>query len=96
MQREIEDLLVAYIADRNREARLVQDLLAALAVGSVARQRMIEAVATAASEASAGIPQAPAAPSSAPARNVSELLSADISAAVAELRAAQGSTQSTH
>ncbi len=41
MQREIEALLKAYVEDSGREARLIQNVLTALAVGAAARQRMI-------------------------------------------------------
>lgn len=41
MQREIEALLEAYLDERNREARVVQDLLTALAIGADARTKMM-------------------------------------------------------
>ena len=41
MQRQIEALLAAYLADRDKEARVVQELLAVLAVGAADRQRML-------------------------------------------------------
>lgn len=44
MQREIEALLVAYMEEKQKETKLVQDLLTALAVGAAARQRMCEAI----------------------------------------------------
>ena len=44
MQREIEALLKANIEDSGREARLIQNVLTALAIGSAARQRMIEEI----------------------------------------------------
>jgi hypothetical protein len=47
MQREVEALLAAYLADRNKETRVVQDLLTILAVGSAERQRMLRDLAAA-------------------------------------------------
>jgi hypothetical protein len=41
MQRHIEALLLAYLADRDKEARVVQELLAVLAVGAADRERML-------------------------------------------------------
>jgi hypothetical protein len=45
MQHEIEALLKAFLQEKKREAQLVQDVLTALAVGSVMRHQMIEAIA---------------------------------------------------
>ncbi len=47
MQREIEALLSAYLTDRNKETRMIQELLTALAVGAAARQRMLRDLAAA-------------------------------------------------
>ena len=47
MQREVEALLAAYLADRNKETRVVQELLTILAVGSAERQRMLRDLAAA-------------------------------------------------
>ena len=47
MKREIEALLAAYLADRNKEAQVVQELLTALAVGAAGRQRMLHELAVA-------------------------------------------------
>ena len=47
MQREIEALLAAYLADRNKETQVVQELLTVLAVGSADRQRMLRELAAA-------------------------------------------------
>jgi hypothetical protein len=42
MQREIEALLKAYVEDRQREGKLVTELLTALAVGAASRRQMME------------------------------------------------------
>lgn len=47
MQREIEDLLKAIHIDQRQEQKLVNDVLAAIAVGSAARRRMFEDIANA-------------------------------------------------
>jgi hypothetical protein len=47
MQREIEALLAAYLADRNKETRVVHELLTVLAVGSAERKRMLRDLAAA-------------------------------------------------
>jgi AcrR family transcriptional regulator len=47
MQREIEALLAAYLEDRQKEAKLVQEILTALSVAAASRQRMFDAIATA-------------------------------------------------
>ena len=47
MQREIEALLTAYLEDRQKEAKLVHDVLTALSVGATSRQRMFDAIAAA-------------------------------------------------
>ena len=47
MQREIEALLKAYVEDRQREGKLVTDLLTAIAVGAASRRQMMEDIATA-------------------------------------------------
>ena len=45
MQREIEALIRAYHEEQARETRLIQDVLAALAVGASSRRLMIEELA---------------------------------------------------
>lgn len=52
MHHEIENLLRAYIEEANRESRLIQDVLTALATGSAARQRMVRDLSNAAIQAS--------------------------------------------
>ena len=47
MQREIEELLKAIHIDQRQEQKLVNDVLAAIAVGSAARRRMIQDIANA-------------------------------------------------
>ncbi len=47
MQREIEALFSAYVAGRNKETRVVQELLVVLAVGAAERQRMMRDLAAA-------------------------------------------------
>lgn len=47
MQREIEELLKAIHVDQRHEQKLVNDVLAAIAVGSAARRRMIQDIANA-------------------------------------------------
>lgn len=47
MQREIEELLRAIHVDQRQEQKLVNDVLAAIAVGSAARRRMIKDIANA-------------------------------------------------
>ena len=87
MQREIEALLNAYLQDRSQEARLVQDLLTALAVGSAARHRMVQELASAVGQTTAGLS---AAQKASPAT-----LTDDITVAVTQLRAARN-TSATH
>jgi hypothetical protein len=41
MEREIETLLTTYLADRNKETRVVNELLTVPAVGSAKRKRML-------------------------------------------------------
>jgi hypothetical protein len=53
MQREIEDLLSAHLVEKQAETILIKRLLAALALGSTARQRMLDDIAAAASAISA-------------------------------------------
>lgn len=53
MQREIEGLLSAHLVEKQAETILINRLLAALALGSTARQRMFDDIATAASAISA-------------------------------------------
>lgn len=88
MQREIEALLAAYLADRNKEAQIVLDLMTALAVGSAGRQRMMQELAAAVGAAPPNATGAAVAPfldrPSSPAFN------SEVSAAVAQLRAARG------
>jgi hypothetical protein len=44
MQREIEALLTAYLDDRQKEAKLVHDVLTAISVASAGRRRMFDAI----------------------------------------------------
>lgn len=99
MQREIEALLKAYVEDSSREARLVQNVLTAMAVGAAARQRMIEDIQAAAGFAIAP-PPAPfareATPDIAPMRSSSPIFksapkigSDDVALAISQLRAAR-------
>ena len=54
MQREIEELLRRFHLEQRREQKLINDLLAAMAVGAAARQRMIQDIANAVLEAMSG------------------------------------------
>ena len=47
MQREITALLRAYLEDKQRETKLVQDFLSALAVNAAGREKMLEDLAKA-------------------------------------------------
>jgi hypothetical protein len=47
MQREIEVLLSAFLDDRQKEAKLVHDVLTAISVAAASRRRMFEAIADA-------------------------------------------------
>lgn len=86
MQREIEALLSAYLADRNKETKMIQELLTALAVGAVARQRMFRDLAVAINgEATQG--------SSASEESAT---GKEITAAIEHLRAVRGSHPSAH
>lgn len=49
MQDAIENVIRAYNKDQAREAKMIVELLSALAVGAAARQRMMEDIARAAS-----------------------------------------------
>ena len=82
MQREIEALLKAYLQDRSREARLIQDVLTALAVSSAARQRMVEEMATAVGNATTELVVAP--------RVVGATVAEDVALAIDQLRATRG------
>ena len=99
MQREIEALLKAYVEDSSREARLVQNVLTALAVGAAARQRMLlelqaavglekpEPAAIIAPDASPEAIQA--GPSSPTLKSVSKIDTNDVAQAISQLRAAR-------
>ncbi len=99
MQREIEALLKAYVEDSSREARLVQNVLTAMAVGAAARQRMIEDIQAAAGfaiapppapfarEATSGI--APVRSSSPIFKSAAKIGSDDVALAISQLRAAR-------
>jgi hypothetical protein len=99
MQREIEALLKAYVEDSSREARLVQNVLTALAVGAAARQRMIEDIQTAVGIGTAAQPADTAAPELAPdvtparatpiLKSVPKIASDDVALAISQLRAAR-------
>ncbi len=80
MQREIHALLAAYLADRQREATLVGDLLMALATGSAGRQRMFEQIAAAVSAT---------APEAAVRAPLSDISTNDFMLAIRELRDAR-------
>ena len=97
MQREIEALLKAYVEDSGREARLIQNVLTALAVGAAARQRMIADI-----QAAVGVdtveptqPQAfkevelPNAASSPILKSVPKIVTDDVARAISHLRAAR-------
>jgi hypothetical protein len=87
MQREIEALLAASLADRNKEAQVVQQLLTALAVGTAGRHQMMQDLAAAVRS----IPTVAASTAAPPVDgNLSSPdFSADVSAAIAQLRAAR-------
>ena len=99
MQHEIEALLKAYVEDSSREARLVQNVLTALAVGAAARQRMIEDIQAAVGIGTVTSPVAVAAldiaPDVTPARSTSilksvpKIASDDVALAISQLRAAR-------
>ena len=44
MQDKFEELLRAYLADKDRESRLIVDVLSSLAVGASHRQEMIDEI----------------------------------------------------
>ena len=99
MQREIEALLKAYVEDSGREARLVQNVLTALAVGAAARQRMLlelqaavglEKVEPATIIAPEAIPEpVETRPSTPSLRTVSKIDTDDVALAISQLRAAR-------
>ena len=84
MQREIEALLKAYLEGRSYEARLVQDVLTALAVGSAARQQMIQ-------EMAAAVGQVTAQPTPTERVGVAQIAD-DVSVAINQMRAARGAS----
>jgi hypothetical protein len=51
VQREIEELLRTFHLEQRREQKLINDVLAAMAVGAAARQRMVQDIANAVLEA---------------------------------------------
>ena len=57
MQREIEELLKAIHVDQRQEQKLVNDVLAAIAVGAAARRRMTQDIANAVLEAMSAAPE---------------------------------------
>ena len=83
MQREIEALFAAYLADRNKEAQVVRELLTALAAGSAGRQRMLQefAAAVGATAVTADASAAPMLDRASPPQ-----FNDEISAAIAQLR----------
>ena len=84
MQREVEALLAAYLADRNKETRVVQELLTILAVGSAERQRMLRDLAAAVGGAG---PSSPNEPLSTRNENVpTSSFDCELSAAISKLR----------
>ena len=97
MQREIEALLKAYVEDSGREARLIQDVLTALAVGAAARQRMIADIQAAvgigdigpAQSNSSKEPEASITASSPMFKSVPRIVTDDVALAISHLRAAR-------
>jgi hypothetical protein len=63
MQDAIENVIRAYNKDQAREAKMIVELLSALAVGAAARQRMMEDIARAAA-ANAGPKESQSEPAS--------------------------------
>ncbi len=90
MQREIEALLSAYLMERTKEAQVVQELLTALAVGASGRQRMMQELAAAVGATQASQPSVAMAPDLDIQTQTS--LTAEVSAAIAQLRAARTAT----
>jgi hypothetical protein len=86
MQREVEALLAAYLADRNKETRVVQELLTILAVGSAERQRMLRDLAAAVGGAG---PSSPNEPLSTGENVPTSSFDDDLSAAISQLRDAR-------
>ena len=60
MQREVEALYRAFHDEKNRETRLIQDVLSALAVGAASRRMMIEELAAALARAKSDLDPVPA------------------------------------
>jgi hypothetical protein len=86
MQREVEALLAAYLADRNKETRVVQELLTILAVASAERQRMLRDLAAAVGGVGPISPNQPLATG----ENVpTSSFDDDLSAAISQLRDAR-------
>lgn len=75
MHREIDALLAAYTAEQRREAKLIEEMLTALAANADARNRMVTSLARA---VVGGLPSGSA-----------EVATDDISSAVVELRQAR-------
>lgn len=102
MQREIEALLTAYLADRNKETQLIQDLLTALAVGVSARQRMVRDMAAAlgsqvpVSSAISAAPSGPNPRATADSSNAQGPAGGDITSAIQQLRVARGPSPAAH
>ena len=97
MQREIEALLKAYVEDSGREARLIQNVLAALAVGAAARQRMIADIQAAVGIEAIEPPQSPTpkepeasiTAASTSLKTVPRIITDDVALAISHLRAAR-------
>lgn len=96
MQREIEALLAAYLDERRKEARIVQELLTALSVGASGRQKMFDAIVAIgqpdpAVEASPSkVEPSPAAPSPAAVANLASLsIADDLTTSIGNLRRAR-------
>lgn len=91
MQREIEALLSAYLTERNKEAQVVQELLTALAVGAAGRQRMMQELAAAVGTVATTSQSCVAAERHADV-DTEPTLAAEVSVALAQLRAARSVT----
>ena len=91
MQREIEALLTTYLADRNKETRVVKELLAVLAVGAAERKRMLRQLTAAVGGLTPVAPEVAIEPI-AESRPSSEL-NGDLSAAICQWRTTRSATE---
>jgi hypothetical protein len=92
MQHEIEALLAAYLDERKKEARIVQELLTALSVGASGRQKMFDAIVAIGQAQPATAVEAPVktTPSAAAIANFAQLSVADdLTASIGKLRKAR-------